>query len=214
MLAFGIIGIDEGDHRLLPIGGGLVGSGVGPFTQGRLNEALSFTIGSWRVGACPDMAEACGAERIAESEAFIGRSIVCHDALCGDAVGPKEGQGAGEESDGRLLFFVRQHFGIGKPCGIVDGDMEGFPSRCWSAPVSLAFAASGDAVSNPNDAAQFFGIEVDELAWIFPLIANNRCFFFEAFQPSKTGAAEDGAHGGTGQAKARRNFGAREPLPA
>ena len=214
MLALSVVGVDEGDHGLCSFLGCSVWSGVGPFAQGRLNETFGLSVGAWRIGACADVPDALDRERSAKGAAFISGSITGHDALGGDAVGLEEGQGAGEESDGRLLFFVRQHFGIGKPCGIVDGDMEGFPSRCWSAPVSLAFAASGDAVSNPNDAAQFFGIEVDELAWIFPLIANNRRFFFEAFQPPKTAAAEDGAHGGTGQAKARRNFGAREPLPA
>ena len=214
MLALCVVGVDEGDHGLCSFMGCLVGRGVGPFPQGCLNEALGFSVGAWRVGARSDVAKTGGSKGVAEGVAFISRSIVCHDPLRNDAVGLEEGQGAGEKSDGRFLLFIRQHFGIGEPCRVIDGDMEGFPPRSWSAPMSWAFAASGDAVSNPNDAAQFFGIEVDELAWIFPLIANNRRFFFQAFQPSKTEAAEDGAHGGTGQAKARRNFGAREPLPA
>ncbi len=90
MRALSIIGVDERAHGIGSVLGGFIGSGVGPFAEQGLNEALSFAIGSWRIRPCADMADPGGIERIAEGAAFIGRAVIGHDAFWGDAIGPEE----------------------------------------------------------------------------------------------------------------------------
>ena len=78
--------------------------------------------------------------------AFVGRAVVGHDALDGDAVGREPSQTALEERDGIFLALAREQLGEGQARSVIDGDKEVFPTE------PLAFAIAGDAVADAVDA--------------------------------------------------------------
>ena len=118
------------------------------------------------------MLDAAPGQQIAVGEAFVGRTIVGHDPLHGDAEAAEPIDGAGGESDGALLAFVRQDLAVGQARGVIDGDVQVFPPG--AALVALSGAVAGYAVTDPTDAAELLDIEMDDLARRFALIADDR----------------------------------------
>ena len=51
----------------------------------------------------------------------VGRAVVGHDALDGDAMASKPAERAVEEGDGAGLALVGQDLAVGEPDGIADG---------------------------------------------------------------------------------------------
>src|SRR5262249_59340066 len=107
-----------------------------------------------RVGFGAEVAQPRGVARLAPGVAAIGRAVVGHDALDGDAVPAEPGQRAGEERDGAVLALVGQHFAVGQARGIIDADVQIFPAG--AAPGIAAIA--GDAVSDRGDAAELLDV--------------------------------------------------------
>ncbi len=58
----------------------------------------------------------------------IGRTVVGHDPLDGDAVVGEPGHGALEEGGGVVLAFGGQQLGIGQPRGVIDADVQEVPA--------------------------------------------------------------------------------------
>src|SRR5687768_16687402 len=98
-----VVGGDRGGHGLGALCGGLVGSEIGPFAQGGLDEALGLSVGSGRIGPGADVPEAGLGDMALEEAAAIGGAVVGHDALDADAMRLEEGEGANEETAGALL---------------------------------------------------------------------------------------------------------------
>lgn len=59
---------------------------------------------------------------------FLGRALVAHDALAGDAVAREPGQSTLEKRDRAVLALIRQEFGVGEPTRVIDGDMQMLPA--------------------------------------------------------------------------------------
>ncbi len=70
---------------LCPLLGVFVGSGIGPFAQGRLYEAFGLAVCFWGIGFGSDVFEAELFAGVFEGEGFVAGPVVGHDALDGDA---------------------------------------------------------------------------------------------------------------------------------
>src|SRR5258708_28712732 len=111
MVVFG----DPGLRGVSALGGGWIGGGVGPFAQGRLNEAFGLAVGARRVGPGPDVPEGECREAIAEGVAAVSGAVVGHDALDRDAVAGEPIERAVEEGDGAFFLLVRRAVGRWEP---------------------------------------------------------------------------------------------------
>ena len=82
----------------------------------------------------------------------IAAAIVGHDAFHGDAEAFEIGDGGEEEGDGAFLLLVGEDVGTCETRMIVDRNVNEFPALALAA---LAGAASGDAVADAAEAAEF-----------------------------------------------------------
>lgn len=71
----------------------------------------------------------------------------------------------------KAAALVRQEFGAGEPAGVIDGRVKRLPFGPSLA--ALATPVAGDAVADPVDAIQLLGVDVDELARMFALVADD-----------------------------------------
>jgi hypothetical protein len=123
-----------------------------------------------------------GRERLGEQLGAIGRAVVGHDALDGDAVPAEPGERALEEAGGVLLALGLEDLGVGQPAGVVDADMkdvEAGSARDAPGPVAR------DAMAWNAEAAELLGVEVDHLAGGGALVADRRRLGVEAGEPPR-----------------------------
>ncbi len=110
----------------------------------------------------------------------VGAAVVGEDALDADAVAVEEGDRSLQESDRGRGLFVGEHFGVGEPAEVVDGDVDELPAD-RAAPAAAAVGAPWPiAAGNPAadafagaalDPAELFGVDVDELAGAGALVS-------------------------------------------
>src|SRR5258708_18138243 len=157
------------------IGVGVCG-GVGPLAQRGLDEALGFSVGLGRIGFGPDVLQAEAFAGAGEGEGFVAGAVVGHDAHDLDAEACVIGEGGLEEGRGALLPLIGHHFGNGDAGRVVDADVDELPAEPFAAPapIALASAIAGDAVSEAIDPAELLDVDVDELARVLPLVATHR----------------------------------------
>jgi hypothetical protein len=88
-----VVGVDPEMHGVGSVGGGLIGSNVGPFAHQGLDEAFGFTIHAGRIGPSSDVGEAGAGDPLANQVAAAGVAVdagrplrtVAHHPLDGDA---------------------------------------------------------------------------------------------------------------------------------
>ena len=85
-------------------------------------SALPLVWGAWAGCAVADAERAAGDGVDAGA---VGRAVVGHHALHGDAVASDRTRWRGEEADRGGGFLVGEDFGVGQAGGIVDGDVHG-----------------------------------------------------------------------------------------
>ena len=105
-----------------------VGSCIGPFSGCGLDEALCFAVGLWRVRARSEMSHAQVIAGIGKGLGDVAGAIIGHDALSDDAQAVVEGDGPGQETAGGFLALVIEDFRVADARGVVDADMDEFPS--------------------------------------------------------------------------------------
>ena len=125
---------------LAPLLGVLEGSGVGPFAERGLDEALGLAVGLRRVGFGSDVPDAELLAGARESFGLVAASVVGHDALDSDAEAFEVGDGGEEEGDCALLLLVGEDVGAGDAGVIVDRDVGELPAGALAA----ALAARDD----------------------------------------------------------------------
>ena len=170
------------DRRALR--GGVVRPDVGPFAQGRLDEALGFAVraGCVRPGALvPDMQGATGRAKAAGD---VARSIVRQHAPDLDAVGAEPLQGPTEKAGHRQASFVGQQLDIGDPGMVIDRDMQTLPANAL-VDIHVPRAAR-DAVADPGDPPELLRVEVQQIAGARVLVAVHQR---RRFQPPAPGQA-------------------------
>lgn len=103
-----VIGVNKGLQGSLAVGGGLVGSDIGPLTQAGLHEALDFSVGLRRVRPSADVSDA---QLLAGSTelVFVACSVVGHDALDAHAQTSVVSHGLAQEEHTTRRRLVRQH---------------------------------------------------------------------------------------------------------
>jgi len=188
---------------------------IDPFAQARLDEAFGLAVGARRVGPCALVANTGFGKHVAEAMALIGRPIVGHHPLDGNAVPRDEGECPSEEGCRACRLLVGQDFGVGEARSIVDSDMKGFPS--CAALRALAHAVAGDAVADAVDPAELFRVDVDQFARMFAFVADDGRPDLESRQSVKPAAAQNKSnrrdrpphlpgYGGPGQALAAQSL--------
>src|SRR5262245_45176983 len=163
-----VVAVEPGPHGGAALRGAGEGLQVGPFAQAGLDEPFRLAVGSGRVGPGALVLEPGIVDRLAEGMADIGRPVVGHDPLDGDAQAGEPGDGALEEGDRAFLALVGQDLGEGEARGVVDADVE-------EVPADAAFPAApvtDDAVADAVDPAQLLDVDVDELAGPLALVAD------------------------------------------
>src|ERR1700761_2109210 len=94
---------------LEPMGGVFVASGVGPFSEGSLDEAFGFAVGLGAVGSGAAVADGqCGAGA-AELQTVEAWTVVGEHAADLDIEALEPGGGALQEVDRRYCLFVGIH---------------------------------------------------------------------------------------------------------
>ena len=193
-----------------PVGGGVVGFGIEPFSERGLDEALGLAVGPWGVGPRRDVAGADGLEGVLEEAAVcVGEGIVAHDALDAHAAGGEPAGGAGHKAGAGFAGLTGQDFGVGEPRGIVDGDVQIFPAAAALAPA----AVTGHAVAGAVDAAELLGVDVDDLARMFALVADHGRARIEGPQAAEAETAQHETDGGQGHTGGSRDARARPARP-
>src|SRR5207302_8412134 len=111
----------------------------------------------------------------------VGAAVVGEDALDADAVAGEEGDRSLQESDRGRGLFVSEHFGVGEPAEVVDGDVDELPADRAAAAAAAVGSPRPIAAGNPAadafagaalDPAELFDVDVDELARAGALVAH------------------------------------------
>src|SRR3954463_10124742 len=170
---------------------GWVGLSVGPFAQGGLDKALGFAVCLGRIRLGPDVLETEIAAGAAGGPGAIAGAIVGHHTGDRDAEVRVVGDRGLEEGDRALLLLVRADLREGHPGGVVDADVDELPSDASA--LALPRSVAGDAMADPVEAAELFGIDVDQFAGMRALVAANRRGRFKRLDAVEAKAPEDAA---------------------
>ena len=189
------------------------GCGIGPFADAALDEALGLAVGLGGIGPGSPVGDAVMVEGGGEQPASVGWAAVGHDAPDGDAVPPEAGEAAAQEG-GDVLALAGQQLRIGETRAVIDGDVQVFPPQATAcgAPVALAGAVAGDAVSDAVDAAERPDVDVDQLAGPLAFMADDGRTGAEGAGAAQGGARRpggdaDGRSGRRGRARPRPRVG-------
>jgi len=117
-----------------------------------------------------------------------------------------------EETDGALLLLVGHERGVGEAGGVIDGDVEELPAG--AALAALACAIAADAVADAIDAAEFLGVDMDQFAGPFPLVAVDLAGRVEGSELAEAEPAQRGPDGGDGPPELAGDGRAGEALAA
>jgi hypothetical protein len=108
-----VVGVEEVSQGVGAFGVAGVRTHVCPFVEQGAVQALHLAVRLRTIGMGAFVDDACGAESPAEQPGPIAGSVVCEDALDGDAVRGEEGVGAPPEGGSGLLALVVQNLAIG-----------------------------------------------------------------------------------------------------
>jgi hypothetical protein len=122
--------------------------------------------------------EASRRDRRSEGLAEIGRTVVGHDPLDGDALPREPTEGTLEKAHRAGLALVRQDLAIGQPRRVIDAHMQRFPADAVMA-IDRAPHSAGDAMPDPLDTPKLLAVDMDQLAGPLTLIAHHRWLWFE-----------------------------------
>jgi hypothetical protein len=143
--------------------------------------------------------EAIGFSHGPEFLGAIGRSIVCQQLANLDALGLEVQKRSLEKGCRGALLLVRQHLHVAGPGVVIVADVKHLIAR-------LAILVVPDAcgsVAHLIEVGQLLGVEVEEVAWSFVLIAVRRLLLLEGRGPGNPCLPQPEPHGGPGHAQLR-----------
>ena len=208
MRSMPVVLVDPGREMTESIGGILIAPGIGPLTDGGLDEALGFAVGFWGIDAGADGLDLELAAGLSEERGAETRAIVGHDAADSNAKLGEVGDSLAKEAARRDSLFVREHGGEGDARVVVDGDVKKLPAR---AP-GFVLRVAGDAMTRFADTRQFLDVDVQQVAGsrVFITHDGNRGLEHAHFVQPQPG--QDTTHGGAAEGRGLRNPQARPAL--
>jgi hypothetical protein len=138
----------------------------------------------------------------------VAAAVVGEDAFGLDAPASKPADRPVEEARSRLGGLVGQDLDVGQAAVVIDADVDKLPP----APPMPASAVACDPMAHATKAPEFLGVQVQQLAGSFALVADHRGLGLQARQTLEAPALEHGGDGGTRHAHAGRDLGAGESL--
>src|SRR5579862_5368082 len=191
-----VVGVDPGFEMGEALGGILVEPGVGPFTDGGLDEAFGFAVGARSVDARANVFELKIAAGLSEEVGVKAGTVIGHDAANGDAQASEVSRGLAQECAGGNRLFVGQQGGESDAGVIVDGDVEELPAGA----AGFVLGISGKAMARFGNAGQLFDVDVQQIAGSGMLVANDGNHRLQRASGVQMQAGEDAADGGAAQA--------------
>ena len=162
-----------------------------------MDEAFCLSVGAWSVGPGKPVLDVLLVEELAEIAFAVAASVVGEHAAHGEAEAGEVGAGHVEEELRRAAGLVRQNSGKADAAVIVDGDVQVLVTGA----ARFAGAVAVDAMAGLDDTGQALDIEVDQIAWMFVLVAHHRRRRIQRAQPVEPGPAQDAADSGTAQSQ-------------
>lgn len=169
---------------------------VSPFSECGLDEAFGLAVCLRGIRLDPDVLYAELLAGAFEVFGDIAASIVGHDALDRDAEAFEVGDCCDQECDGAVFCLVGENINAGDTRMVVDGDMSELPTCA-----AVAGAEPGYSVAGAVEAAEFFDVEMDDLAGLFALVARAGLLRLEAGKPAKAASFENARDRGFGDSE-------------
>lgn len=179
----------------------MIETGVGPFAQRSLDEALGFAVGARGIGAGETVSDAELTAGGGQQAGVIAGGVVGEQAADADAEACIVGDGGTEEGGGGVGALVGIELGESDAGVIVDGDMQDLPAGTASFVTRIA----GDTVTRLGKAGQFLGVQVKQVAGMWVFIAAHGHDGVQVAHAVEMVAAQDAADGGAAQAGGLRD---------
>lgn len=140
------------------------------------------------------MLEAEIAAGLSEGLRSVAGAVVSHDAGYRDAEAGVVGDRRLEEGDGAFFFLIGQYLREGDAGGVVDADMDEFPTA--AARAGIAGGLAGNAMTDALETTELLDVDMDHLAGMLALVVSDRLGRFDIPQPRQSGTLENAANGG------------------
>src|SRR5690606_13486204 len=145
----------------------LVGAGIGPFAQRRLDEALGLAVGSWCVGFGAHVLDTQSSAQPAEAPRLVAGAVVGEHAGEADAQTGVIAQGLEQRGAGALRGLIRINGAEGDPGVIVDGDVNILPAGTRR----ILCAIPCHPMAGATETAELFNIQVQQPTRLVVLVA-------------------------------------------
>lgn len=191
MGSFDVVVVGPGGESVVALFGVRPVSAVGPLAHGGLNEAFGLAIGLRRVRACATVLKTHLAANLAKAVGAITAAVIGEQSADGDAMASKKVNGFLEKGDGGVGLLIGEDLGESHARVIVDGDMQGFPTRMF-----VLSAAS--AVTAPNhllEAAEALDIEMKQVSGEGMFVTHHGWGGMQIAPAAEPGAAQNAADG-------------------
>ena len=172
--------------------------GIRPLLEQRPDEPLSLAVGLGPIRPGEPMTDAELVAGRREVVTSIAAAVVGQDPLDRDPVARIEVPGPLEEARRDCRRFVGEFLCVGQPAVVVDREVDPVPAQAvvWVA----ALPAVDPMTATRSDPTEHLRVEVDELAWSFALVADDRWPGFESVESSEACTPQDGLDGAASQA--------------
>jgi hypothetical protein len=128
-------------------------------------------------------------------------AVIGEQGANGDAVASEEVNGIPKKGDGGMGLLIGEDLGEGHARVIVDGDVQGLPTRMFLLTTAAAIAAPNDLL----EAGQALDVEMEKIAGEGMFIAHHGRQGMEIAPAAETSAAQDAADGGRTESGASCN---------
>src|SRR5216110_855006 len=178
---------------------------IGPFAQGSLDEALSFSVGARRVEPGKDMPQAPPSTHRIKWQRAKHLGVVGHDAANPYAQVAVVARGMVEERRCTGLALIGEHLSKTHSRMIINRHKRCFPARASDMIARIA----GDTVAGTLNARQLLAIDVQQLAGSGTLVAARQRRRIERRQTAQSRSRQHPRYGGARDPQLSRNVGHR-----
>jgi hypothetical protein len=182
-----IVAIEVMGEAIGSLGGGGIGTSIGPLAKKCLDEAFGFSVGSGSIGLSAQVSKLEGLADVSEAVRDVAGAVVRHDGLDSNALALEPGHGAFQEGDRGGGSLIGQDLGISQTGSVIDGNVDELPSDA----ADTSRAVTVDAMADAADPTQLLDVDVDELSGVFSLVAHDGFFGIEVFESGDPVAGQD-----------------------